>query len=63
MFPTQAEKRKEGFGKDKKPELDPKFPANEAPHYGEACDMWVYGVLESGVEYESSTVGIGNIIM
>lgn len=63
MYQTQAEQRKDGFGKNKKPELDPKFPANEAPHYSEACDMWVYGILESGVQYSYSTEGIGNIIM
>ena len=51
MYKTQAEKRKDGFGKDKSTERDEKFPAEDAPHYGEACDMMVYGLLETNLEY------------
>lgn len=38
---------KNGFEKDKRPERDEKFPAQEATHYSDALDMWVYGILES----------------
>ena len=48
---TQAELRKDGFGKNKKSEHDPNFPAEESTHYPDALDMWVYGILESGLQY------------
>ena len=63
MFQTQAERRKDGFGKDKSTERDPKFPQDQAPHYSEAEDMLVYGVLESGIDYQSMTQGMGFMTM
>ena len=47
MFQTQAVYTKKGFGKNKKTETDPNFPAEEAPHYGEALDMMLWGMLET----------------
>ncbi len=49
---AEAEQRKDGFGKDKKSEHDPKFPAEESTHHSDALDMMVYGMLESGLEYK-----------
>lgn len=46
-----AELRKDGYGKNKKPEQDAKFPAEEATHYSEALDVLVYGILESKLSY------------
>lgn len=48
-----AEQRKDGFGKDKKSEKDPKFPAEESTHYSDAMDMLAYGLLESPLDYTS----------
>ena len=48
---AEAEQRKDGFGKDKKSEHDPNFPAEESTHYSDALDMIVYGMLESGLDY------------
>ncbi len=59
MYQTQAERRKDGFGKDKSTERDTKFPQEQAPHYSEAEDMLVYGLLESGIDYQSMTAGLG----
>jgi hypothetical protein len=50
MFQAGAELRKDGFGKNKKPETDPKFPAEEATHYSEALDVMVTGIFESKLE-------------
>jgi len=52
MFLTPAVKVKDGFGKDKSAEKDPKFPALDAPHFGEAGDMLVSGICESGLVWE-----------
>jgi len=49
---AEAEQRKEGFGKSKKTEHDPKFPAEESTHYSDALDTLVYGMLESGLDYQ-----------
>lgn len=51
MFQAAAIKTKRGFGKDKKPELDPKFPSEEATHFSEADDMLTWGLLESGLPF------------
>lgn len=48
---SQTEARKEGFGKNKKSEHDENFPAEESTHYGDAGDMLVTGILESGMSY------------
>lgn len=52
MFQTLAEEKNKGFGKSKKTERDPKFPADEAPHYGDAWDTLVYGIVYSGLNYQ-----------
>lgn len=56
---AEAEQRKDGFGKNKKPEQDPNTPAQEATHYSDAFDMLIYGMLESkqryGVESKSGS--------
>lgn len=57
LFQSQAIRTKRGFGKDKKPELDAKFPAEEATHYSEALDMLICGILESGMSYEDEYGG------
>lgn len=59
---AQAEERKNGFGKDKKTEHDPNFPADESTHYTDALDTWVFGVLESKLPF-SNTKGGGGIIL
>ena len=48
---SQAEPRKDGFGKNKKSEHDENFPAEESTHYGDAGDMLVFGLLESNIVY------------
>lgn len=48
---AEAEQRKDGFGKNKKPEQDANFPADEATHYTDAEDTLVFGILESGLEF------------
>lgn len=63
MFKAQAERRKNGFGKDKGTEKDPLFPAEESTHYSEAIDTLAYGILESGIDYASSTAGLGFLQM
>jgi hypothetical protein len=52
---TQTEARKDGFGKNKKSEHDPNFPADESTHYGDAGDMLVFGILESGLAFGNET--------
>lgn len=59
---AQAEQRKEGFGKNKKSEQDPNFPADESTHYTDALDTWVFGVLESGLGYSNDSKGGGGMI-
>lgn len=54
MYKTQAELKKDAFGKYKKTETDPNFPAKEAPHYSDAIDMLVFGILESSIVYSGS---------
>jgi hypothetical protein len=58
-----AEQRKDGFGKDKKTEHDPKFPAEESTHYSDALDMMVYGMLESKIDYKIESKGYDTILM
>lgn len=59
---AEAEQRKDGFGKSKKTEGDPKFPAEESTHYSDAEDTWVFGVLESGMSFGNESKGGGGII-
>jgi hypothetical protein len=54
MFLAGAEKRDNGFGKDKSTEKDPKFPAQESTHYSEAGDVLVGGILESRLSFTVS---------
>lgn len=56
---AKAEQRKDGFGKDKKSEGDPNFPAEESTHYTDAEDTWVFGVLESGLPFGNEQAGSG----
>lgn len=51
MYKTQTVRTKDGFGKDKSTERDEKFLAEEAPHYSDALDMLVFGLLDSKLEY------------
>lgn len=60
---AQAEQRKDGFGKDKRTEKDPKFPAEESTHYSDAEDTWVYGVLESSLYKGDESHGSGGMII
>lgn len=59
---AEAEQRKDGFGKSKKTEHDPNFPAEESTHYSDAEDTWVFGVLESGLFTGNEDKGGGGII-
>jgi len=52
MGMAEAEQRSDGFGKEKKSERDPKFPAEESTHYSDAADQLLYGILESGLNYD-----------
>lgn len=62
MYQSQAELRKEGFGKNKKSEHDPNFPAEESTHHGDALDQLYYGMLESGLTYSNeSKISVGII--
>ena len=63
MNQAQAEVRKNGFGKDKKPEQDPNFPADEAPHYSDALDTLVFGVLESRLPFGNETATGGGMVL
>lgn len=60
---AQAEQRKDGFGKDKRTEKDPKFPAEESTHYSDSEDTWVYGVLESEMYSGDESYGSGGMII
>jgi hypothetical protein len=58
-----AEQRKDGFGKDKKTEHDPNFPAEESTHYSDALDMMVFGMLECHtLQYDITTRGSDMIV-
>ena len=59
---AEAEQRKNGFGKSKNTEHDPNFPAEESTHYSDAEDTWVFGVLESGMNFSMEGKGNGGII-
>lgn len=59
MFQAQAIRTKRGFGKDKKPELDPKFPQEEATHYSEAIDMLLCGILETNLTITEDRASVG----
>lgn len=54
MYQTQAIEKEKSFAKDKKPERDKNYPAQEAPHYGDAYDTLVLGITHSGQSYSSS---------
>lgn len=60
---SQAEIKKDGFGKNKKPEQDPNFPADEATHYSDALDTLVFGLLESQLQVSNETTGGSTIVM
>ena len=62
IYKSEAEQRKDGFGKDKKSEKDPNFPADESTHYSDALDNMVYGILESKISYRSGSKAGGGII-
>lgn len=59
---TEAEQKKDGFGKNKKPEQDPNFPADEAPHYSDALDQMIYGMLESKLLYGTEAKASSGIV-
>lgn len=61
---AEAIQVKDGYGKNKKPEHDPKFPAEEATHFSEGLDVLLFGLLESGINYkvESKSGGAGIIM-
>lgn len=63
MYQAQAEKKKDGFGKDKKSEHDEKFPAEESTHYSDGVDTLVFGVLESGLSFNQFDAGNDSIVM
>lgn len=63
MYQSQAELKKDGFGKDKKSEKDKNFPADESTHYSDANDTLVFGILESGLSYSNETSGESTIVM
>jgi hypothetical protein len=52
-----------GFEKNKDPEKDPKYPAEEATHYSDALDMLVYGMLESKLKYSLTSIAATNSII
>jgi hypothetical protein len=62
MYNSQAERRKDGFGKDKTTEHDSNVPAEESTHYSDTADQLVTGILESGLSF-SNTNYINDTIM
>lgn len=54
---------KNGFEKNKDPEKDLNYPADEATHYSDTIDMMVTGMLESKLKYSISNVTSGNGII
>jgi hypothetical protein len=58
-----AEQKGNGFGKNKKPEQDPNFPADEATHSTEAEDIVVWGLLHSGLKYSDTPSSTGGMMM
>jgi hypothetical protein len=60
---AQAERRENGFGKDKRTERDENFPAQHSTHYSEAGDTPVYGILESKLSFGVETTSHGGIII
>ncbi len=63
MYQSQAELKKDGFGKDKKSEGDKNFPAEEAPHFSDSADNLIYGMLESGLSYTNESSGDNTIVI
>jgi hypothetical protein len=63
MSLAEAEQRKDGYGKEKKTERDPRFPADESTHYSDAQDTWVYGVLLSKLNITDGSKGGGGILI
>lgn len=59
---AEAEQRKSGFGKSKKSEHDPKFPAEESTHYSDAEDTLVFGILETNLHLSNQGAGGGAMI-
>lgn len=60
---SPTEQRENGFGKDKKSERDPKFPAEESTHYGEALDVLCQGILDSGLKVSNEGETFNSIIV
>lgn len=54
MFQCKAIEKYKSYGKDKKPEHDLKFPAREAPHYSDAWDTLVTGLVYSGMQFDDA---------
>jgi hypothetical protein len=59
---AEAEQKKNGFGKNKKSEHDPKFPAQESTHYSDALDQMIWGMLETKLSYKVEKKGYDMII-
>lgn len=62
MFGTGTVSRAKGFGKDKSSEQKKNVPAEEATHYGEALDMLVWGLLESGLQVQTHQSDSGLLV-
>jgi hypothetical protein len=61
---AETDKKKDGYGKNKKSEHDGKTPAEEATHYSEALDIITYGMLETKLRYKiGESVTTGGIII
>jgi hypothetical protein len=62
MNHCEAEQKKDGFGKNKKPEQQKDFPPEEAPHHSDALDTPVYAILESNISKSYNPGETGSII-
>jgi hypothetical protein len=54
---------KDGYEKDKSTESQPNFPADESTHHSEALDTLAYGLLLSGLNYNSVSRSSSGIII
>ena len=63
MQQAEAAQGKDGYQKNKKPETDEKFPAEEATHHSEALDTLIDGILNSGLNYSTTTTAGSGILM
>lgn len=59
---AEAKQSKNGFEKNKDSERDKKFPAEEATHYSDSEDTWVFGVLESNMPFGNESRSVGGIV-